>query len=151
MSMCRGATPFLASAVTGDAARRTGMIAGLADVQPLLPDRVTPTPQENHVTTVSSQPSLTSTRLHAPAKTLREKGTASFHAALATALAAGLEDALAAGDHPRAISFINRGFAEGSPQMGCDLLCRAMAVVGTARTWTVQLAPLTHVRQRSAP
>jgi hypothetical protein len=86
-----------------------------------------------------------------PAKTLREKGADSFHAALAAVLAAGLEDALAAGDYPRAVSFINRGFAEGSPQMGCDLLCRASAVVGAARTWTVQIAPLTPVRQRSAP
>lgn len=102
------------------------------------------------MTSVSTQPSHTPSRLRAPAMTLREKGTASFHAALAAALAAGLEDALAAGDHPKAISFINRGFAEGSPQMGCDLLCRAIATVGTARTWTVQLAPLTHVRQRSA-
>ena len=85
-----------------------------------------------------------------PKKTLREKGTDSFHAALAAVLAAGLEEALAAGDHPRAVSFINRGFAEASPQVGCDLLCRAMEVVGAARTWTVQIAPLTHVRQRSA-
>ena len=77
--------------------------------------------------------------------TLREKGAASFHAALAGVLTAGLEAALEAGDHPKAISFINRGFAEGSPQLGCDLLCRAIAVVGTARTWTVRLAPLTSV------
>jgi hypothetical protein len=84
-------------------------------------------------------------------KTLRQKGADSFHAALAAALAAGLEDALEAGDYPKAISFINRGFAEGTPQLGCDLLSRAIAVVGAARTWTVQLAPLAHVRQRSAP
>jgi hypothetical protein len=85
-----------------------------------------------------------------PTKTLREKGADSFHAALAAVLTAGLEAALEAGDHPRAISFINRGFAEGTPQLGCDLLCRAMAAVGAARTWTVQLAPLNHVRQRTA-
>ncbi|GLY06513.1 MULTISPECIES: hypothetical protein [Actinoplanes] len=84
-----------------------------------------------------------------PAKTLREKETASFHAALAGVLTAGLRDALAAGDHPRAIGLINRGFAEGSPQLGCDLLCQAMASVGPARTWTVQLAPLAQARQRS--
>ncbi|MEU4215169.1 hypothetical protein [Actinoplanes sp. NPDC026623] len=88
--------------------------------------------------------------LREPAKTLREKGADSFHAALAAVLAAGLEDALQTGDHPRAISLINRGFAEGTPQLGCDLLCRAIQVVGAARTWTVQLAPLTSVRQRSA-
>jgi hypothetical protein len=88
--------------------------------------------------------------LRAPAKTLREKGADSFHAALAAVLTAGLEDALEADDHARAISFINRGFAEGTPQLGCDLLCRAISVVGTARTWTVQLAPLIDVRQRSA-
>jgi len=86
-----------------------------------------------------------------PVKTLREKAAHSFNAALAAVLVAGLEEALAAGDHPRAINLINRGFAEGSPQLGCDLLCRAMAVVGTARTWTVQLAPLTKVETRSAP
>jgi hypothetical protein len=80
-------------------------------------------------------------------KTLREKGADSFLAALAAVLSAGLEDALAAGDHQRAVSFINRGFAEGSPQLGCDLLCRAMSVVGAARTWTVQIAPLTRVPQ----
>jgi hypothetical protein len=84
-----------------------------------------------------------------PAKTLRERGADSFQAALAAVLAAGLEEALAAGDHPRAISFINRGFAEGSPQLGCELLCRASAVIGTARTWTVQLTPLSAGRQTS--
>jgi hypothetical protein len=76
-----------------------------------------------------------------PTKTLREKGADSFHAALAAVLAAGLADALQAGNHPRAVSIINRGFAEGSPRLGCDLLCQAIAVVGGARTWTVQLAP----------
>jgi hypothetical protein len=96
-------------------------------------------------------PTVTASSFREPAKTLREKGADSFHAALAAVLAAGLEDALEAGDHPRAISFINRGFAEGTPQLGCDLLCRAIAVVGAARTWTVQLAPLTYLRQRSAP
>jgi hypothetical protein len=86
-----------------------------------------------------------------PVKTLRQKGADSFHAALAGVLTNGLEAALEAGDHPRAISFINRGFAEGSPQLGCDLLCRAMAAVGAARTWTVQLAPLTRVPQQATP
>ncbi|GAB3334117.1 hypothetical protein RMN56_30410 [Micromonospora halotolerans] len=99
------------------------------------------------MTFVLAPPTVSSSPLREPTKTLREKGADSFHAALAAVLAAGLEKALEAGDHPRAISFINRGFAEGSPQLGCDLLCRAMAVVGTARTWTVQLAPL---RQRSS-
>jgi hypothetical protein len=94
------------------------------------------------MTSVLAPPTLSASPLRQPAKTLRERGADSFHAALAAVLAAGLQDALEAGDHPRAISFINRGFAEGSPQMGCDLLCQAIAVVGTARTWTVQLAPL---------
>ncbi|WP_328472809.1 hypothetical protein OHA21_10880 [Actinoplanes sp. NBC_00393] len=76
-----------------------------------------------------------------PGKTLRERGADSFQAALAAVLAAALEEALTAGDHARAIRLINRGFAEGSPQLGCELLCRASAVVGTARTWTVQLTP----------
>jgi hypothetical protein len=84
-------------------------------------------------------------------KSPRERRADSFHAALATALTTGLDNALAAGDHPRAIGFINRGFAEGDPELGCDLLRRAIAVVGPARTWTVQIAPLTHVRQRFAP
>ncbi len=84
-------------------------------------------------------------------KTLREKGADSFHAVLAGLLTAGLVDALEAGDHEKAILFINRGFAEGSPQLGCELLCRAIESVGAARTWTVQLAPLTRVPQRSAP
>ncbi|MGC5033745.1 hypothetical protein [Micromonospora sp. DT229] len=77
-----------------------------------------------------------------PVKNLREKGAESFHSALSKVLTTALENALEAGDHPKAISVINRGFAEGSAQLGCDLLCRAIAVVGTARTWTVQLAPL---------
>jgi len=99
---------------------------------------------------VLAPPTVSASALREPPKTLREKGADSFHAALAAVLAAGLEDALAAGDHQRAITFINRGFAEGTPQMGCDLLCRAIAVVGAARTWTVQLAPQTHVPHRSA-
>lgn len=103
------------------------------------------------MTFVLAPPTGSPSPLREPTKTLRERGADSFHAALAAVLTAGLEDALEAGDHPRAISFINRGFAEGSPQLGCDLLCRAMAVVGTARTWTVQLAPLTRVRQRATP
>jgi hypothetical protein len=93
----------------------------------------------------SATPDVTGERMtlvsNPPAKTLRQKGADSFHAALAAILTAGLENALEAGDHQKAINFINRGFAEGSPQLGCDLLCRAIAVVGTARTWTVQLAP----------
>jgi hypothetical protein len=89
--------------------------------------------------------------LREPVKTLREKGADSFHAALAAVLTAGLENALEAADHQRAVNFINRGFAEGSPQIGCDLLCRAIAIVGAARTWTVQIAPVTSVPQRSAP
>jgi hypothetical protein len=95
-------------------------------------------------------PTIAPSRLREPVKTLREKGADSFHAALAAVLAAGLEAALEAGDHPKAISFINRGFAEGSPQLGCDLLCRAITVVGAARTWTVQLAPLNRVPRQSA-
>lgn len=100
---------------------------------------------------VLAPPTTTPSTSRQPTKTLRERGADSFHAALAAVLAAGLEDALEAGDHPKAISFINRGFAEGSPQLGCDLLRRAIEVVGAARTWTVQIAPLTPVRQRSAP
>jgi hypothetical protein len=100
---------------------------------------------------VSAPTAVTASTLRAPTKTLREKGADSFHAALAAVLTAGLDAALEAGDYPRAISFINRGFAEGTPQLGCDLLCRAIAVVGAARTWTVQLAPPTEVRQRLAP
>ncbi|WP_436533291.1 hypothetical protein [Actinoplanes sp. HUAS TT8] len=87
--------------------------------------------------------------LREPTQNLRDRGAANFHAALGRVLAAGLEDALAAGDHDRAINLINRGFAEGTPQIGCELLCRAIDVVGAARTWTVQLAPLSHLRQRS--
>jgi len=98
---------------------------------------------------VSRSPSLSSP-LREPAKTLREKGADSFHAALAAALVTSLDVALEAGDHPRAVGIINRGFAEGNPQLGCDLLCRAIAAVGTARTWTVQLAPQSDGGQRSA-
>ncbi len=101
------------------------------------------------MTFVSAPPTVAPSRLREPVKTLREKGADSFHAALASVLTAGLENALEAGDHPRAVSFINRGFAEGSPQMGCDLLCRAIAIVGAARTWTVQIAPVTSVPQQS--
>ena len=103
------------------------------------------------MTYASAPPTVAPSRSRVPVKTLREKGEDSFHAALATILTAGLEAALEAGDHPRAISFINRGFAEGRPQLGCDLLCRAIAVVGAARTWTVQLAPLARVPQQSGP
>ena len=80
-------------------------------------------------------------------KTLREKEAESFHAALAGLLSAGLEEALTAGDHAKAVGFVNRGFAEGNPRLGCELLCRAMAVVGASRTWTVQIAPLSQVRR----
>lgn len=100
---------------------------------------------------MSAPTAVTASTLRAPIKTLREKGADSFHAALAAVLATALDSALEAGDHPRAVSIINRGFAEGTPQLGCDLLCRAIAVVGAARTWTVQLAPVTNVRQRPAP
>jgi hypothetical protein len=100
------------------------------------------------MTFVSAPPTVSRT-LREPVKTLREKGADSFHAALAAVLTAGMENALEVGDHPLAVSFINRGFAEGSPQMGCDLLCRAIAIVGPARTWTVQLASVTIVPQRS--
>lgn len=85
-----------------------------------------------------------STTLREPTKTLREKSADNFHAALAAVLFAGLEGALEAGDHAKAVAVINRGFAEGRPELGCELLCRAIAVVGAARTWTVQLAPVTH-------
>ena len=98
-----------------------------------------------------ASPTVTSSPLRQPTRTLRERGADSFHTVLASVLTAGLDDALEAGDHPRAISFINRGFAEGTPQLGCDLLRRAMAVVGAARTWTVQLAPVNDARARYAP
>ncbi|WP_127503021.1 hypothetical protein [Actinoplanes solisilvae] len=78
-------------------------------------------------------------------KTLREKSADSFNSALATVLAAALEDALNSGDHEKAVAIVNRGFAEGSPDLGCDLLHRAISVVGTARTWSVRLAPLNRV------
>ena len=100
---------------------------------------------------MSITPMVTASTLRAPVKTLREKSADSFQAALAAVLVTGLEEALLAGDHPRAVALINRGFAEGSPQLGCDLLCRAIAAVGAARTWTVQLAPPSRVGQRSAP
>ena len=96
-------------------------------------------------------PKVAPSTLREPTKSPREKQADAFQAALAAVLAAGLADALAAGDHPRAISFINRGFAEGSPQLGCELLCHAIAVVGAARTWTVQIAPLASVPQRLTP
>jgi hypothetical protein len=99
---------------------------------------------------VFAQSTVTPSTSREPVKTLREKGADSFHAALAAVLAAKLEDALQRDDHAGAVTVINRGFAEGTPQLGCDLLCRAIAVVGAARTWTVQLAPPTRVRQRSA-
>jgi hypothetical protein len=94
------------------------------------------------MTILSAPPTVTPAQSRRPAKTLREREADRFHAALAAVLAAGLEDALDVGDHARAVGLVNRGFAEGSPQLGCDLLCRAIAVVGAARTWTVQIAPL---------
>jgi hypothetical protein len=100
------------------------------------------------MTFVLAPPSVPST-VREPVKTLRQKGADSFHAALAAVLTAALERALEAGDHPTAVSLINRGFAEGSPQVGCDLLCRAIEIVGAARTWTVQISPVTNVPQRS--
>ncbi|GID31984.1 hypothetical protein [Paractinoplanes brasiliensis] len=86
---------------------------------------------------------VVSTTVREPSKTLREKSADNFHAALAAVLVTGLDSALEAGDHAKAVAIINRGFAEGRPELGCDLLCRAIAVVGAARTWTVQLAPVT--------
>jgi hypothetical protein len=83
-------------------------------------------------------------------RNLRDRGAANFHAVLARVLTTALDQALEAGDHPKAISVINRAFAEGTTQMGCDLLCRAGETIGAARTWTVQLAPLNHPRQRPA-
>lgn len=101
------------------------------------------------MTYVSAPSTITSSMVREPVKkTLREKGADSFHAALAGVLSTALDDALATGDHERAVSIVNRGFAEGNPQLGCDLLHRAMSAVGTARTWTVQLAPVTRVPQR---
>ncbi|HET6481244.1 MAG TPA: hypothetical protein VFG35_14570 [Actinoplanes sp.] len=101
------------------------------------------------MTYAPTSPTVTPSTSREPVKTLREKDADSFHAALARILFAGLDDALQAGDHPRAVGFINRGFAEGNPRLGCDLLYQAMSVVGTARTWTVQIAPQTQVTQRT--
>lgn len=82
-------------------------------------------------------------------KTLREKGLDRFQEVLAAILTAGLEEALAAGDQERVVALINRAFAEGSPQLGCRLLCRASEVVGAARTWTVRISPPSGVSSRS--
>ena len=101
------------------------------------------------MTLASALPMVGPSTVREPVKTLREKGADSFHAALAVVLTAGLNAALEAGDHEKAISFVNRGFAEGGPKLGCDMLCRAATFVGGARTWTVQLAPQTRVPQRS--
>ena len=103
------------------------------------------------MTSVFAPPTDGPSRSREPAKNLREKGADSFYAALGTALATGLADALAAGDYPRAVSFINRGLAEGTPQLGCDLLHQAMTTVGGARTWTVQIMPQARVPQRPGP
>jgi hypothetical protein len=101
------------------------------------------------VTFVFAPPKATRPPMPEPTKSPREKQADGFQAALAAVLTAGLTSALEAGDHPRAISFINRGFAEGNPRLGCELLCQAIAAVGAARTWTVQLAPLARVPQRA--
>ena len=98
-------------------------------------------PLECDITFPAAQPAVTSTPPREPRKTLRQRGADSFHAALAAVLSTALEDALEQGDHARAVALVNRGFAEGSPQLGCELLCRAMTVVGAARTWTVQMRP----------
>lgn len=98
---------------------------------------------------MSVMPAIPAPTVREPAKTFRQKGADSYHAALAGVLTGALEDALRTGDHPRAVQLINRGFAEGTPQLGCDLLCRAIAVVGAARTWTVQLAPQSRTGQRT--
>jgi hypothetical protein len=103
------------------------------------------------MTSVFAPPTEGPSTSREPTKNLRERGADSFYAALATALATGLADALEAGDYPRAISFINRGLAEGTPQLGCDLLRQAMTTVGGARTWTVQIAPQARVPQRRGP
>jgi hypothetical protein len=102
------------------------------------------------MTSVFAPPTDGPSTSRAPTKNLREREADRFHAALAAVLATGLADALDAGDFPRAISFINRGLAEGTPQLGCDLLHQAMTAVGGARTWTVQIAPQARVPQRSA-
>lgn len=81
-----------------------------------------------------------------PTKNLREREADRYLAALAGVLATGLADALEAEDYPRAISLINRGLAEGTPELGCDLLRQAMTTVGGSRTWTVQIAPQARVR-----
>ncbi|HLL69769.1 MAG TPA: hypothetical protein VK453_29245 [Micromonosporaceae bacterium] len=86
-----------------------------------------------------------------PARTPREKEVDGFNTVLATILANQLTAALAADDHPRAVGLINRGFAEGSPQMGCALLCQAIAIVGSGRTWTVQIAPLSDRAPKARP
>jgi hypothetical protein len=85
-----------------------------------------------------------------PTKNLREKEADSYYAALAGILAAGLAEALEAGDHEAAVGFINRGLAEGTPQLGCDLLHQAMTTVGGARTWTVRIAPAPRSDRRSS-
>jgi hypothetical protein len=101
-----------------------------------------PTPLEINITSLFAPPRNATSTTPEPVKNLREKDADSFHAALGGVLARGIADALAAGDHDRAVGLINRGFAEGTPELGCDLLRQAMAIVGTSRTWTVQIAPL---------
>ncbi len=76
-----------------------------------------------------------------PIKNLRERGADSFHAALGAVLWTGILAAIEADDHPRVVVLINRAFAEGTPELGCDLLRQAMQAVGSTRTWTVQMAP----------
>ncbi len=76
-----------------------------------------------------------------PVKNLRERGADSFHAALSAVLWTAIMAALEADDHPRVVVLINRAFAEGTPEMGCELLRKTMLAVGGTRTWTVQMAP----------
>jgi hypothetical protein len=93
------------------------------------------------MTSVSAPPTTSLPASREPVKNLREREADRYHAVLSTILASGLAEALAEGDHAKAVGFINRGLAEGSPQLGCDLLRQAMDTVGGARTWTVQIAP----------
>ena len=93
------------------------------------------------MTFVSAPPTILPPAAREPLKNLREREADRYHAVLATILSTGLAEALEAGDHAKAVGLINRGLAEGTPELGCDLLRQAMAGVGGARTWTVQIAP----------
>lgn len=97
----------------------------------------------------AAPPKVSRTSSREPLKTPREKEADGYGAALAAVLSRGLAAALDAGDQARAVAFINRGFAEGSPQLGCDLLCQAISIVGPGRTWTVQIAPLSQNGQKA--